>query len=166
MAYPEDVLADDEELLLHRHPHWRGMVVPALIFLLATLIAGFLAGLAGHQLPVGAQRPVLGIVALVWVVLVFWRCVVPLMRWRSTHFIVTSRRVLVREGVVTHTGLDIALSRISDVKFRRGPLDRLLGTGTLILSSASDEPLEFDHIPDVQQVHALLYREVFDRSWR
>ncbi|AHK30187.1 hypothetical protein Pd630_LPD02964 [Rhodococcus opacus PD630] len=29
MGYPEDALAEDEELLLHRHPHWKMLLLPA-----------------------------------------------------------------------------------------------------------------------------------------
>lgn len=38
---------------------------------------------------------------------VVWLTVAPLLRWRTTHFVVTSRRVLVREGVLTRSGIDI-----------------------------------------------------------
>ena len=40
--------------------------------------------------------------------------------------------------------------------------DRMLGTGTLIIGSASEDPLEFDDIPKVEKVHSLLYHQVFD----
>jgi hypothetical protein len=48
------------------------------------------------------------------------------------------------------------------VEFRHGLLDRLLRTGTLIIESASQDPLEFYDIPRVEHVHSLLYHEVFD----
>ena len=35
MAFPEEVLADQEELVLHLHPHWKTAIRPALIVLLA-----------------------------------------------------------------------------------------------------------------------------------
>jgi uncharacterized membrane protein YdbT with pleckstrin-like domain len=54
------------------------------------------------------------------------------------------------------------MNRISSVQFRHGLFDRMLGTGTLIIGSASEDPLEYDDIPQVQQVHSLLYHQVFD----
>jgi uncharacterized membrane protein YdbT with pleckstrin-like domain len=86
--------------------------------------------------------------------------VVPVVRWRTTHFVVTNRRVLVREGVFSRQGIDIPLSRINSVQFRHTFLERLLGSGTLVIESASDEPLEFEDVPGVQHVHAMLYSEV------
>ena len=83
---------------------------------------------------------------------------------RQTHFVVTTRRVLVREGVLSRQGIDIPMSRINSVQFRHTVLERVLGCGTLVIESASDEPLEFDDVPSVERVHALLYQEVADES--
>ena len=46
------------------------------------------------------------------------------------------------------------------MQFRHTIFERVLGCGTLIIESASDEPLEFEDIPSVERVHALLYHEV------
>ncbi|MCZ4078266.1 PH domain-containing protein [Rhodococcus sp. H36-A4] len=162
MGYPEDALADEEELLLHHHPHWKMLVLPALSFILVTAVAGFLIGLISVKLD-GSSSTVASIVtAVMWAIIVAWRCIAPLIGWRCTHFIVTDRRVLIRQGVITHSGIDIPMGRISNVQFRHGLIDRMLGTGTLIIASASDDPLEFDDIPRVQRVHSLLYQQVFD----
>lgn len=70
--------------------------------------------------------------------------------------------MLVREGVLSRTGIDIPMSRINSVQFRHTVLERFLGCGTLVIESASDEPLEFTDVPQVEKVHALLYQEVAD----
>jgi uncharacterized membrane protein YdbT with pleckstrin-like domain len=74
--------------------------------------------------------------------------------------VLTTRRVLVREGILSRSGIDIPINRINTVQFRHSLIDRLLGCGTLVIESASDEPLEFDDIPQVEKVHSLLYYEV------
>ena len=43
MGYPDNVLADDEQVVLHRHPHWKRLIGPVLILLLATALASFAA---------------------------------------------------------------------------------------------------------------------------
>lgn len=171
MGYPEDVLAPDEQLILHRHPHWKMLVWPVITLIGGTAIAGFLGGLAWRNTEGHVRTVLLILIGLIWLGLILWRCVGKVIAWKSTHFIITDRRVLVRQGVITHTGIDIPLSRISSVQFQHGVFDRMLGTGTLIIGSSSEEPLEYDDIPQVQQVHALLYHEVFeagsrrDQSW-
>jgi uncharacterized membrane protein YdbT with pleckstrin-like domain len=71
--------------------------------------------------------------------------------------VVTNRRVLVREGVLTRTGFEIPMNRITSVQFRQTVLERMFGCGTLSVDSASDEPLDFADIPRVTQVYSLLY---------
>ncbi|QIS09273.1 PH domain-containing protein [Nocardia arthritidis] len=162
MGYPEDVLAPDEHLILHRHPHWKMLFWPVVTLVVVTALAGFGEGLASRKIEGGARMPVLIAILAVWLIIVVWRCAARIISWKSTHFIITDRRVLIRQGVLTHTGIDIPISRISSVQFRHGLFDRMLGTGTLIIESASVEPLEYDDIPNVEKVHALLYHQVFD----
>lgn len=166
MGYAESMLASDETLLLHRHPHWKMLFWPAVTFVVVTALAGFGAGLAGDKLTGSTATIALAVIGVLWLLLIGWRCIGPLIRWKTEHFIVTDRRVLTRQGVITHTGIDIPMNRISNVQFRHGLWDRMLGTGTLIIGSASEDPLECHDIPHVQQVHALLYREAFDNDPR
>ncbi|MFF0542762.1 PH domain-containing protein [Nocardia thailandica] len=162
MGYPEDVLAPEEQLILHRHPHWKMLVWPVVTLIAATAIAGFLGGLIWRNAEGHTRTVLLILLGLIYAGVIAWRVIGQVIGWKSTHFIVTDRRVLVRQGVLTHTGIDIPLSRISSVQFRHGVFDRMLGTGTLIIGSSSDEPLEYDDIPQVQQVHSLLYHQVFE----
>lgn len=159
MAYPENLLTEGEQVVIHKHPHWKMLILPVLIFLVVVAAAAFLAALSRRQ-----QWHMIAWIAIVvvGVVIVVWLTVIPLLRWRTTHFIVTTDRVMAREGVLNRTGLDIPLSRINSVRFEHGLIDRIWGAGTLIIESASDEPLEFDDIPHVEYVHTLLYREVND----
>ena len=161
MAYPEEVLAERESLVLHKHPHWKTLVLPVLYLVLVVAVASFAAAVARNRSWAHTAWIAIAVLA---VLAVLWLTVGPLLRWRTTHFVLTDRRVLVREGLFTRTGIDIPMARISSVQFRHGIVDRMLGTGTLIIESASDEPLEFDDVPQVERVHSLLYNEVFDAS--
>lgn len=159
MAYPDDLLSSGEHVVIHRHPHWKMLIFPVFWLLVVVALGTYLAGLVVDQSWATIAWIVLAAVGLV---LITWLTLAPLMRWRTTHFIVTSDRVMAREGVFKRTGLDIPLSRINSVRFEHSLIDRVLGCGTLIIESASDEPLEFDDIPSVEKVHTMLYREVND----
>ncbi|NYH79356.1 putative membrane protein YdbT with pleckstrin-like domain [Actinopolyspora biskrensis] len=154
MAYPDDLLGEGEHVLLHRHPHWRMLVRPFVVLLVVGVGGGYLAVLAAS----GPWRTTLwGALGVIGGVLLIWLVLTPLLRWWTTHFVVTTQRLMVREGVITRSGVHIPVDRINSVRSRRGLLDRLLGSGTLIVESASDEPLEFDDISDVDRVQSLLY---------
>ncbi|MFC5950892.1 PH domain-containing protein [Pseudonocardia lutea] len=159
MAYPDELLVEGERVVLHTRPHWKMLVLPVLVFLVVVAAASFLAALVGAQGWAPVARVALAVVALV---LVGRFTVLPFARWRTTHFVVTTRRVLVREGVLSRSGMDIPMSRINTVQFRHTVAERMLGCGTLVIESASDEPLEFEDVPAVEKVHSLLYQEVAD----
>lgn len=162
MGYPDNVLAGDEQVVLHRHPHWKRLVGPVLILLLATAAASFAAAYVNATDWASNTKSVVSLVILaVWLVVVGWFTLRPVLAWWTTHFVITDRRVMFRHGVATRSGIDIPLARINSVEFHHGLLDRLLRTGTLIVESASQDPLEFYDIPRVERVHSLLYHEVF-----
>jgi membrane protein YdbS with pleckstrin-like domain len=163
VGYPDNVLAADERVVLHRHPHWKRLIGPVLLLLLATAAAGFGLGVVNHtDWDQMAKNIVMVVVGVIWLILIGWLTLWPLWSWRTTHFVITDRRVMFRHGVMTRSGIDIPLARINSVEFRHGLLDRMVRTGTLIVESASQDPLEFHDIPRVEQVHSLLYHEVFD----
>jgi uncharacterized membrane protein YdbT with pleckstrin-like domain len=157
MAYPDGLLVEGEQVVMHKHPHWKKVVLPVLVLLLVVGLGSYVAALMARQTWAPSAWIALGVIGLV---LIVWFTVVPVIRWRTTHFVVTTERVLIREGVLTRTGIDIPIRRINSVQFRHSVIDRLLGCGTLIIESASEETLEFDDVPGVEKVHALLYREV------
>ena len=163
MGYPEDTLATDEKLVLHRHPHWKTLVGPILVLVIASagaLLAWQWSATAALD---DTAETVVGIATgIVWAIVVLWLFAWPMLRWVTTHFVITDRRVMFRTGIFTRSGIDIPMARINTVQFRHGLIDRILRTGTLIIESASDDPLEFNDIPRVEAVHSMLYHEVFD----
>lgn len=161
MGYPEDHLAPDERLIVNERPHWKRLIGSGLIFLLGTVLAMWLYSLVrGSD---GALANVLTIaIVLGWLVVAVWQGFVPFIRWFTTHFVITDRRIMFRTGVITRQGIDIPMARINSVQFRHGLIDRMFKTGTLVIESASDDPLEFDDIPNVEAVHKMLYDELYD----
>ncbi len=163
MGYPDKVLAAGEHVVIRRHPHWKRLIGPVLVLIIATAVATFVAGYVNTtDWDETAVNVVMIVIAVVWLILVMWLTVWPFLNWWTTHFVITDRRVMFRHGLLTRSGIDIPLARINSVEFRHGVLDRMLRTGTLIIESASHDPLEFQDIPQVEKVHSLLYHEVFD----
>ena len=164
MPYPDKVLAEDEEVVRHLHPHWLTVLWPVVLFLVLVGVTSFGAALvpAGEQQ--GTWRLVLVASALV-VGVVF--VAVPLLRWRTTHYVVTTHRLLYRTGVLSRHGRDIGLSRITDVSYRQSLWDRVVSSGTLTIETAGEGGATvFSAIPDsdgVQQLLNQLVEEDADR---
>lgn len=161
MSYPANVLAPNERLLLHRHPHWKTLISAVLLGLLATSLGAFVYWWV-DRLDMDSLWHGIAVIVLgaAWVVVLAWFVVAPFVRWATTHFVITNQRVMFRTGVFNRTGIDIPLLRINTVQFDHDFIDRILRTGTLIIESASDDPLEFKDIPRVESVHSLLYSEL------
>jgi uncharacterized membrane protein YdbT with pleckstrin-like domain len=152
MGQIERGLAPDEELLVNSHTHAKLLIKPVGIAILATAAALallFLTDFGGDIFDI--------VVGALWAIALFLFLVVPLVKWGTTHFAVTDRRVMYRTGVFNKSGIDIPLARINSVQFKHDLIDRIFKAGTLIIESASQEPLEFQDIPRVEKVHSLLY---------
>ena len=82
---------------------------------------------------------------------------VPLLRWRTTHYVITTHRLLFREGILTRRGRDLGLSRITDVSYRQTLWERIINSGTLTIESAGDSGATvLRQIPDSDGVQQLL----------
>jgi uncharacterized membrane protein YdbT with pleckstrin-like domain len=109
-------------------------------------------------------RLAIAVVAILFVML--W-LIVPVLRWQTTRYELTTRRLRTRFGILTRHGRDIPLTRISDVSFEKGILDRLLGAGRLVVESAGEHgQIVLRDIPQVEHVQATLFRLVEDEQQR
>ena len=107
------------------------------------------------------------VVAAVAILAVMLWLIVPVLRWRTTTYELTTRRLRVRSGIVTRHGRDIPLARINDVSFEKGLLDRLLGSGRLVVESAGEHgQILLNDIPRVEFTQATLFRLVEEEQRR
>jgi membrane protein YdbS with pleckstrin-like domain len=160
----DESLSEGERFVLRLHPHWKTLLRP--FFLLALIVAATIALLVllptGHNL--AAARIAVGAVALVAAIIWFG---IPLLRWKTTSYELTTRRLRLRAGILTRTGRDFPLIRISDVSFSHGPIDRLVGAGRLVVESAGEHgQLVLNEIPEVEHVQATLFQLVQDEQER
>jgi uncharacterized membrane protein YdbT with pleckstrin-like domain len=160
----DDSLTEGESFVLRLHPHWKTLLRPILI--LIVVVAAALTGLIllSSRGNLGIARLAIGVVAVVAIVIWF---VVPLLRWRTTTYELTTRRLRLRSGILSRFGRDFPLIRISDVSFSHGLIDRLLGCGRLVVESAGEHgQLVLNEIPRVEHVQATLFQLVEDEQAR
>ncbi|TDC82995.1 PH domain-containing protein [Micromonospora sp. KC606] len=158
MAFPEDVLTEDEHVVLHLHPHWKALVRPVLVLLLgvAALVTAWVL------LPEGDGGTIaLYVLAGLALVLVLWLALWPFLVWRTTHYLFTDERVLLQHGVLARERRDLPLARINDHSMSQRFLERLLGCGTLTIESAGErgQSVLLD-VPQVGKVQTRLYELV------
>jgi uncharacterized membrane protein YdbT with pleckstrin-like domain len=117
---------------------------------------------AAVLLPDRSWRPIaiyvvggLGLVALaVWTL-------APWLVWRTTHYVLTNERVILREGVFSRDGRDIPMGRVNDVSFSHNLFQRMLGCGTLTIESAGERgQVQLTGLPQVEKTQSVLYELV------
>ncbi|HEY5988008.1 MAG TPA: PH domain-containing protein [Streptosporangiaceae bacterium] len=158
----EHDLSAGEQTVLTLHPHWKTVLRPMLILAAAAVAASVVLTV----IPAGQlATPIRAGVALVAVIVALVWTLVPLLRWRTTTYQLTTRRLRLRYGILSRTGRDFPLLRISDVSFSHGLIDRLLGCGKLVVESAGEHgQLVLTEIPHVQKVQATLFQLVEDEQ--
>lgn len=155
MAISPKLLNDGEHVVVSTRTHPKALILPllALVLLLAIGVAA---------LVLVDSRPTHGVVWVLVMLGAIWFFVRPLVVWASATYTVTNRRLITRRGVLTRRGHDIPLSRISDVEYEMGLIDRMLGCGTLKISDASTDGevvlQDIPHAEDVQRrINELLH---------
>lgn len=162
MALKEKHLADGEEIQLDLRTHWKALVLPLLLLAVLIAIVATTAVLT-QDADWGTWAVVaVGVVAVVLAVI---GTLIPIWRWNSSRYVFTNRRVSYRHGLLTKKGRDIPLYRINDVAIEKGPIDRLLGCGTLVISDATDKAgMELRDVPAVEDVQVALQNLLFQHD--
>jgi uncharacterized membrane protein YdbT with pleckstrin-like domain len=136
---PEDP-QPGEEVFFHGHPSWRATLDLYAKGTVAAVIvgaaAGFVTALAAGHVQVG------WIVAAVAVVFVVVLLAGALARIRTTYTI-TSQRLTIRRGLLSHELHETRLERVQNVNSRQSILERLLRVGTVDFDTAGSAEYDF-----------------------
>ena len=158
MAFPERLLSEDEELIYDLRPHWLTLVVPVLL----TVVVVVGVGAAWVVMPAGdLQQPAQLAVGVLGMLVLLVTVAGRVLRWATTHFVLTTERLIFRSGLVAKFGREIPLERINDVTFSQSLLERLVGVGDLLLESAGEHgQSRFSDIRDPEAVQLEIYRQM------
>jgi uncharacterized membrane protein YdbT with pleckstrin-like domain len=157
VTFPRRLLIEGEELVLDLRPHWIALVRAVLIALVVA-VAWFLLL---RNLPDGTTGDVLRWIILgVGVILLIWYALRDLVEWLTSNFVVTTDRVIHREGFIAKRSMEVPLEAINDVRFQQGIFERIIGAGTLVIHSASEAGRqEFADVRDPEMVQKTIYHQ-------
>ena len=160
MPYPKELLNSHERVVVDMNPHWLYFLEPILTGVIAlVLLVLFLSGDGG------VADAFVKICAIVAIGVIVWG-LVRFVKWRTVDFVVTSDRVIFREGVFAKRGIEIPLGRVNNVNFSQGILERLVGAGNLMIESGGEDgQSHFTDIRQPQDVQRTIH-EMIDQSLR
>ena len=154
MAFPRKLLIPGEDIVTELRPHWVAIALPALVAVGATLLAGWLTTVG----PVN-DGALTAIVWIAWLGVMLFYPVRRFIWWVTSNFVVTTSRVIHREGFIAKRSMEIPLDKINDVRFEQGLFERIVGAGTLVIQSASETGRnEFSFIRHPEEVQREIYQ--------
>jgi uncharacterized membrane protein YdbT with pleckstrin-like domain len=116
-----------EQVIYEGHPSWRSILSFYLMGLLV-VAAAVVIGVVADKTGIGAAAAA---VILLIVLLVGW------LRRLTTRYLITSRRLQIRRGLVAKHVEETRVERVVDVTVHQGVLDRVLRIGAVDFDNAS-----------------------------
>ncbi len=149
-------LAPGEQVITITRPQPRKLAGPAAAFIAAPAAAAFasawtLRGEATRVMPAlaAAWTPwiVLAcVLAAAWIWLAY--CLPPLLRWHATRYILTSRRIVARYGMVRRRDEQVNLASIRNVTVSQTMLQRILRSGNISLETGFHGLVHIQDVPE------------------
>jgi uncharacterized membrane protein YdbT with pleckstrin-like domain len=156
MGYPHKLLAQGEVIEFETRPHWRALFVPAVV-LIATVFGATWLYFWIDNAAFGGTVMRWVVLAAGLLILVLW-AVVPFLRWVTSEYVFTDRRIIVRSGIITRQGRDMPLSKVNDVSFHVPAMGRVLNYGALEIQSAGEnDGLTISDVPNVEDIQRHVY---------
>jgi uncharacterized membrane protein YdbT with pleckstrin-like domain len=157
MPYPKKNLNADETIALDMHPHWWYFSEPAFA-LLVSIVIGIVVVVEDPSGNTG--KGLKWIVIALLAICALW-LIGRYMKWLTTHFVITSHRVIFRQGVIAKSGIEIPLERVNNVNFHQTVFERILGAGDLLIESGGEDGQQrFTDIRHPDRVQNLVHAQM------
>lgn len=145
MNYLSRELIEGERVIFTARPHRVSLLAPALAACGAVLLAAA-AWMDGTLGPAWAffLVPAAGAVPS-------W------LRWRSTQYVVTNKRLCVRTGVLKVTTLETVLNKVGTIGVEQGLAGRALGYGTVVIKGLGGGVEALPRIADPYRLRRMVH---------
>ena len=144
---------DPERTVWEGRPSWRGRMsifIPGFLLAIGVIVLSRVVDLSWQTAFIAGLA--VALFALVWGLIktILWK------------YKITSRRVVVRHGLISVNEQTARLERVQDLTLHQSPFDRIFGVGKLTIDTAGSEggALEFIALEDPAAVRELLENTV------
>jgi uncharacterized membrane protein YdbT with pleckstrin-like domain len=136
MSYLDDHLLDGESIVYRAHLHWTIFGSAILVVILGVVLA---IVLRIYQPEYWWLGPVLAGIGLLLTI-------GPLIRYTSSEFAVTNKRVLAKHGFIERESIETLLSKIEAISVDQGIIGRMLGFGSITITGTGGTEESFPRI--------------------
>ncbi|MDI6022540.1 PH domain-containing protein [Leucobacter sp. UT-8R-CII-1-4] len=138
--HPETSLEVERPILSMRR-QGRILTLPVIVLIALAAASGYFVG----ALPEPWMNWAAGLGAIALALILGFG---PLLGWLTGRTSLTSRRVIVRRGFFVHRRSEVPLSRVREVRSKRGPIQRMFGSGDIELLVGTDAPIVLRDLPE------------------
>lgn len=148
MTYIDKNLMQDEIIIYPTRPHWIIFSRAAFWLILAILIFFISA-----MYPIGHYR-LLGLPQLYQLVPLILLCAAAIafipafVKYKSTEFVITNKRILLKRGFIRRATNEILLARIESISVYQTLFGRIFNYGTILISGTGGSKDPFMDLPD------------------
>jgi membrane protein YdbS with pleckstrin-like domain len=147
VGYIDRSLVEGERVLYRARLHWVVLFWPILVAsAIGALGVAFLVVVVVPSLRPHGFSAALGVAGLLLFLGALALIGSAMVARNATEIAVTSRRVLIKTGIVNRRTLELLLVRIESIGVNEPPLGRMLGFGTVVLRGTGGTPEQFDRI--------------------
>lgn len=137
MSYIEKNLMNGESIVMRAQLHAVVYVWPVLLALCALVVMGFAALIDERAYPLTVGVVML-VVALIWGVLIH----------DNRKYVLTNKRLIEKVGIVRRESHEILLRKCEGVQISQSVLGRILGYGTVTVSTTGEAVNDYRYIKD------------------
>jgi uncharacterized membrane protein YdbT with pleckstrin-like domain len=154
-------LMQDEILVCHMRPHWIIFNKAAMWLLLAVLIFFISA-----MYPIGQFRlfsglpPLYKLVPLIFVIVAIIVGVPAYIKYISTSFIITNKRVLLKKGLILRKTGEILLPRIESVSIFQSLFGRICNYGDILINGTGGSTDLFQRLPEPFKLRNIIQEQI------
>lgn len=130
MSFIDSNLSSGERVVYRARLHWTTFVGAINLAILGLIFLSF--GVMAAAWALWTLAALFGVFAMI--------------RYLTSEFGVTDRRVLAKVGVIRRSSVDLLLGQVESVRVRQGILGRLLGYGTVVVVGSGGSTSVFPHI--------------------
>jgi len=142
--------ANPESVVARLRPHARVLFWPTVALIADAAAVSYFLGSFPEAWMNSALLIAGGLVALLAFVL-------PLLSWLGHNYTITTRRIVIRSGLLVRTRQELLHSRGYDIVVRRSGLQLLFRSGDVRINTGLEHPVVLHDIPDADLVQSALH---------
>jgi uncharacterized membrane protein YdbT with pleckstrin-like domain len=153
-------LIEGEEIIKRMRPHWIVLVPIVAIFVVFTTIYVFLFMTIEENVQGFFRDIFLWTITLIYIPSTLLLTMKRLIWWLTTKYLFTTKRIVTRTGLFVVKGESIALNKVQSIQFEKTLLERLVGSGSLIIESASENEIRIIFVTQAEQIQQRIYAQI------